>query len=66
MILIKATYEWTDGNEIAVMVELDPSIMSYEEEIWPCAVDKARDKLHDINKEFGENAKLVKLELIAD
>lgn len=41
MILIKATYEWTDGNEIAVMVALDPSIMSYEEEVWPCAVDEA-------------------------
>ncbi len=40
--------------------------MSYEEEIWPCAVDKARDKLHDINKEFGENAQLIKMELIAD
>lgn len=66
MTIIKATYEWIDESEIAVTVVLDPSIMSFEEDLWSCALDKARDKLFELDKEIGEKAKLIKMEMIAD
>ena len=66
MAIFKATFEWGLDNEISLTVEIVLSIATYEEELWPSAMSRAREKLLLVDDWLGRNAKLIKMELIAD